>query len=504
MQTLVERYLDEIKGVISCYDRLIITGTLPQICFAEGMTTWLYAHNIRIFDYAKFAEGLKQKIRENAERLASENGIEIEFLKKQTERKEDRVKKVLERRGSHAGLVHIISVMETCNSYKPWHDKITHKTYLKPDTSKCLHYYFYFIDETIGLCYMRVPTWCPFRLQFYFNGHNWLSSELTAQGIQFIAIDNCYIDIEDFAAAQKISDRFSIKILHQILDQYGRLFCPVQDALEASYHWSIMQAEYSTDIIFKTQKVLQEIYEDLVKTAIHTVKPDHIATFLGRKLVGQYQGEMGNRYNVRLEGTCIRHQMGSVSIKMYDKFRQVLRIETTVNKVKFFQHYRTVEHRDGSQDKKMTSMKKNIYSLAPLVKCLKASNRRYLEFISAFETDERGRHDLNRTSHSVKENGRNYSGINFFDSKDLKFLLAISRGEFCIRGFQNKNLKKYLIDMTCSQISRLLKRLRVLGIIRKASHCYRYYLTHLGKRVIAAGLKLKEMFLIPELTAANC
>jgi len=110
MQTLVERYLDEIKGVISCYDRLIITGTLPQICFAEGMTTWLYTHNIRIFDYAKFAEGLKQKIRENAERLASENGIEIDFLKKQAERKEDRVKKVLERRGSHPGLVHIISV----------------------------------------------------------------------------------------------------------------------------------------------------------------------------------------------------------------------------------------------------------------------------------------------------------------------------------------------------------------------------------------------------------
>lgn len=336
MQTLVERYLDEIKGVISCYDRLIITGTLPQICFAEGMTTWLYTHNIRIFDYAKFAEGLKQKIRENAERLASENGIEIDFLKKQAERKEDRVKKVLERRGSHPGLVHIISVMETCNSYKPWHDKITHKTFLKPDTSKCLHYYFYFIDETIGLCYIRVPTWCPFRLQFYFNGHNWLSSELTAKGIQFTAIDNCYIDIEDFVAAQKTSDRFSIKILHQILDQYGRLFCPVQDTLEASYHWSIMQAEYSTDIIFKTQKELQEIYEDLVKTAIHTVKPDHIATFLGRKLVGQYQGEMGNRYNVRLEGTCIRHQMGSVSIKMYDKFRQVLRIETTVNKVNFF------------------------------------------------------------------------------------------------------------------------------------------------------------------------
>ena len=30
----------------------------------------------------------------------------------------------------------------------------------------------YFIDEELGLCYVRVPTWCPFRLQVYCNGQN--------------------------------------------------------------------------------------------------------------------------------------------------------------------------------------------------------------------------------------------------------------------------------------------------------------------------------------------
>jgi hypothetical protein len=61
--------------------------------------------------------------------------------------------------------------MEPCASYKPWHDKKTHKTFLKPDSGKCLHYYFYFIVADLGLCYLRVPTWAPFRLQFYCNGH---------------------------------------------------------------------------------------------------------------------------------------------------------------------------------------------------------------------------------------------------------------------------------------------------------------------------------------------
>ena len=47
--------------------------------------------------------------------------------------------------------------MESCSSYKPWHDKTSGKAFLKPDTGKCLHYYFYFIDEQLGQCYLSVP-----------------------------------------------------------------------------------------------------------------------------------------------------------------------------------------------------------------------------------------------------------------------------------------------------------------------------------------------------------
>jgi len=48
---LVERYGDRISGVLSCYDRVVVTGTLPTVCYADGMTRFLYAHQIRIFDY---------------------------------------------------------------------------------------------------------------------------------------------------------------------------------------------------------------------------------------------------------------------------------------------------------------------------------------------------------------------------------------------------------------------------------------------------------------------
>jgi hypothetical protein len=75
--------------------------------------------------------------------------------------------------------------METCQSYKPWHEKTTHETFLRPDTGKCPHYYCYFIDQKYGLCYLRVPTWCPFRLQFYLNGHDRLATALDKAGLEY-------------------------------------------------------------------------------------------------------------------------------------------------------------------------------------------------------------------------------------------------------------------------------------------------------------------------------
>jgi hypothetical protein len=456
----------------------------------------MYQNEVRIFDYPKFAEPFKETIRANAERIAKEHGIEIEFIRKTGVRKESIISEKIAKRGDHSGIVHILSVMETCNTYKPWHDKKTGKTFLKPDTSKCLYYYFYFIDEQVGLGYIRVPTWCPFRLQVYVNGHNLLASELKKAGIKFTMTDNAFDSLEDAAKAQELSDKISIEKLHRKLDEFAWQFCPVYKEFNLRYHWSVMQAEYATDIVFKKQESLQQIYNELVATAIHTVKPENIATFLGQKLGSRYQGEVGNNYNVRIEGSRIKHTMGKVSIKMYDKFSKILRIETTANDISFFKHFREVVHRDGTTSHQMASLKKNIYSLSFLADNLKASNRRYLEFISAFDNKEVGRKRLEKVTSSKSENDRNYKGFNFFNVDDLSLLMAIVRGEFNINGFRNKNMQK-LLGFNGGKISRLIKRLRVHGLIKKAVGSYKYYLTKIGKETIIMAQKIKELVMVP-------
>ena len=500
MQLLHERYSGKIKGLLSCFDRVVITGTLPRFCYAGGMAQVMSEYNIRLFDYTKFVEPMRDEIRRNAENIAKENDLKIDFIRKKNFRKEARIKKILEKRGNHPGLVHIFSAMEPCSSYRPWHDKKTHLTYLKSVGGKCLHYYFYFIDEELGLCYVRIPTWSPFRLQIYFNGHNLLANQMQKNGIHFEMIENAFIEIDDFDKAQELVNSFSTTIIHRKLDYYAKLLCPIVKRFYLSYHWSIMQVEYATDIIFKSQKNLKTIYENISRTAIHAVKADNIATFLGRKLHGNYQDEMGNDFSTRIEGTRIKHSMGKVSIKMYDKFSLVLRIETTVNDVSFFKHYRTVEHRDGSVSTQLANMKKEIYSLSPLREHLEKANMRYIEFISALDDREVEMKNLGKISERVVKDNRSYKGLNLFSEEDLKILEAVACGEFNIHGFQNKNLSQKLESKTSSQVSRIIKRLRVHGLIRKISGTYRYHLTKLGKAVIILGLKLKDMVVIPNLS----
>ena len=72
-------------------------------------------------------------------------GLQIEFIRKlKAFRKEARIKEIVAERGDHPGLVHIFSAMESCPSYRGWHEKTTHRTFLKPTSGKCLHYYFIF------------------------------------------------------------------------------------------------------------------------------------------------------------------------------------------------------------------------------------------------------------------------------------------------------------------------------------------------------------------------
>ena len=502
MELLTTRYGENLAGVLACYDRIVITGTLPGACFADGMTSFLYSRGIRIFDYPQFALPLRERIRTNAATLAAAHGATIEHIAKAHVRKEDVVAKVLATRGDALGLVHVISAMETCATYQPWHDKASGRTFLRPDTTKCLHYYFYWMDRELGLIYVRVPTYCPFRLQVYCNGHSWLARRLAREGIDFAAADNAFVRIADFARAQQLADALNPELLHRHLDRYARLCCPAHDVFEQSYHWSIMQAEYSTDLVFKSDQILSPLYEQLAREAVLSVKAPQVATFLGKKITPQLAAEIGSRFCTRIEGTCIKHKLGSCSVKLYDKFARILRIETTTNDVSFFKHHRRVEHRSGYATRQVAPLKKSIYSLIDLREILLGCNARYLEFLSSLDDHSSGQRLLERVTHPKPDGDRSFKGLNFFDRNDQALMRAVQRPEFNIHGLARCDLLRLLPDLSASRLTRQLRRLRVHGLLKRVANTYRYYLTRSGRLAIAAFERLTTFAIVPAMARA--
>jgi hypothetical protein len=149
---LVSRYTSQIAGQLGCFDRVITTGSLLDVCHPAALERQLYFAGIRCFDLGIFAEPLRDALRDHALGLARAAGQEIEFIQRRNFRKEDRVAQVLARRGSQPGLVHIFSAMEPCPAFRPWPDKASGRTGVKLTQGKCLHFYFYFVHERLGLC----------------------------------------------------------------------------------------------------------------------------------------------------------------------------------------------------------------------------------------------------------------------------------------------------------------------------------------------------------------
>ena len=74
---LTKTYDEKIKGNVTCLDRINIQSTLLGWYYDQGMTSYLYSKNIRIFNFPQFSLPRKEVIRDNASKIAAENVLEL-------------------------------------------------------------------------------------------------------------------------------------------------------------------------------------------------------------------------------------------------------------------------------------------------------------------------------------------------------------------------------------------------------------------------------------------
>ena len=361
-ELLTKRFEKNIAGVLNCFDRLVLFGTYQPICYPQAMSWQLHEAGIQLIDYEnKFANKLRLEMTARIKAIASRENIAIKQVYASV-RKETLVSEILSTRGDAPGIVCILSAMESCRCFKVRKNHKSGYLELQWKPGKCLHYYVYLMDPDYGLCYLRIPTWAPFRLQFYFNGHDWLQRRMAAAGITYRKADNCFVHVSDFQRAQSIVDSFDVNCLHRRLDQLAARLVAVHGRWGQGLHWSIYQAEWATDVVFKSSRILPVLYEELVRTAAIEIKCADIYGFLGRRLSDKSASQVSNRLQTLIEGTRIKHSLGKNSIKMYDKQARVLRIETTSNDVSFFKKKRDVKQREGTPEIKKDPVRKTKYT----------------------------------------------------------------------------------------------------------------------------------------------
>jgi hypothetical protein len=276
-----------------------------------------------------------------------------------------------------------------------------------------------------GLIHLRVPTWCPFRLQFYCNGHSWLARQLAAAGIAFTLADNAFTRIGDFTRAQQLADNFSPDRLHDILDRYAEQCCPLLDVFGQTYCWSITQVEYSTDLVFRSPKILQPLYQQLCRQAVLSVKAEHIATFLGHQITPNLVQEVGNQFSTCIEGTCIKHHYGRSTVKTTSPFSSTTgrwNVDTV--------------HPQGNSPRSRSPFTASGTCAASCSGAISSISPIWLRSTTSPQASER----WTGSRGSAPPNGKSVKPINFFSPVDQNLLRALHRPAFNIAGMRRADL----------------------------------------------------------------
>jgi len=497
VEKFVRQFSDRISGVISCFDRILFKGYLP-LGWGDAMEGLLARQGLRIKDFKPFVLKHSARIKEHAESIAARANRPFHYVNGRL-RKDDFARQIAEDDGITQGLVCVLRVLEPCQSFQMIPGE--GRPRLVNATRKCLCFYFYFIDREFGLMHVRIQSWFPLVIQVCLNGHEWLARKMDQHGIDYRKQDNAFLWISDCPRAQKFADRFEKKNWPRVLGALARRVNPLlKDVLAGlEYYWVMDQAEYATDVMFHDAQTLKAPYEELLKHATLCFGAEDVLTFLGRKLHGQFQGEvLTDMKKKRYPGARVKHRMKENWIKMYDKFGCVLRVETVINNPREFK-IRRHGKRQGEIVLGWFPMAKGVASMPRYREVTLAANRRYLDALAAAGDPGDSQHRMRQLARSVHTKGRSHRGLNPARQEDVELLAAVMRGEHSIQGFRNADLRQQLFGPTADtrtrrrqsqKVGRLLALLHAHRLIARIPRSRRWRVTVDGHRTMATILRL--------------
>jgi hypothetical protein len=489
-----------IVAVLSCFDRVIFKGHLALTSPRELEYFVDCVLKVRRCDFMKtLAPQYSDRLVEHAQEWARKAGRTYIYRTGKF-RKDEWAQHLIRDQGIPEGLVGILCTQETCPSFKLITGPNRPVFVSRPRPQRVLYYYF--LDPQFGLIHVRLQTWLPFTVQVYVNGHEWLAQQMVQKKLGFVQQQNAFTQLDDPVQAQRLSDRFAKLNWSRILDRWAQQVNPLLRELFPDYpvHWVVDQAEYATDLLFKSREALAGLYRALLDYAVLTFTPKDILGFLGRKWDRRFDGEVHTKYEEdRWFGARIKHRMKTNWLKMYDKFARILRVETVINCPKEFWVYRTQYHRDGTSSVGYYPMTKSVSSLVHYQEQALACNRRYLDALAVVDDPAPAYQELRQLTEPKVVESRSYAGFNPARREDVQLFSAVLDGDHIARGFRNGDIRKPLFGnpkqsvlqrRASAAVGRLLKRLHVRHLVAKIPRTRRWRVTERGRRLLGMAVQL--------------
>lgn len=510
MKEFIAKYRGQVAGTLSGFDRLVFRGTLRSITFAEGFSHYLHANGVLLKDYGVHVEQVSEGLKRASLSAAEALGRPVQYLSSSQVSKEQMARDIAAEDKIKDGLVCVLKCVEPCWTFEIFRNRDRQKLELQMRQRKCLFLYHYWMHSVFGFMSARIQTWFPFAVQICLNGREWLGRQMDVHGIRYAAQGNCFPWIEHWSKAQALMDRQLRTQWPKVLDSVARQLNPIHQTIFSKhpvrYYWSTYQSEWAIDVSFENEADLRRLYPRLIHQGMTTFGSADVMRYLGKrvalcgKIPSRFSGQIVSTIKERPEGVRIKHLLNGNSVKLYDKaftpLGSVLRAETTIQNGTDFRVYRPKEG-DPDGPKTWRPMRRGIADLHRRAELSKRATERYLDAYASIDDDTTLEELIAKLQTPTIWGDRRVRALRPFDD-DRHLLAAITRCEFVLGGFRNRDLQRLLF---CSPphspeearrrsawVSRKLRLLRAHALITKVNGAHRYQLTVPGRKATTAIL----------------
>ena len=516
MQHFIDKYRDQINGVLSGFDRLVFRGSLRglnygywdphlQAAVALGMEQYLWHNQILFKHYADHVKRVSQEVKKESVKIFEQQGRPVLYLRDSATDKEKTARQIAEKDGVDQGLVCAISTVEPSLSFE-------HRgTHMVRRVRPCQVVYHYQIDATVGWMYARLQTWFPFHIQVGINGREWLARQMDREGLKYRQQGNCFVWIEDYPRAQQLLEQQLQTNWAELLERFARQLNPQHQKIfaryPASYYWTCFQSEWATDVVFREAAFLKRLMPLLVRHGMLSFDSADVMRYFGKKvnqsgsIPANFSGTLETDLKRRQPGERVKYRMNGNSAKFYDKayseIGSVLRgAETTINTGEGIRVYRPKEG-GPEEDLQWRPMRLGIADLHRRAEVSQKANERLLDALASVD-DSRSVGELTADIQKPTRWGkRRVRGLRPW-AEDQGLFTGINRGDFLINGLRNRDLQKLLYGgeaesaverrRRSAAVSRKLRMLRAHGLIRKVPRTHRYHVTDAARAILVAVL----------------